>query len=790
MTVDDNLATLPPSVLAGGSDLGQRLRLVDDHRHHPVDQTRLARFNPNRIFDGGLLGRGQQLRPVTITDANSQNADDTNDEQGCRPAATTSRPRLNPAITVSQGRAPERERPIGRPGDPRRPGRGRLGLRRQQYPDGQHPLRRPRLLLRRAQLGGRSRSGLRTADLPDPGQPLQHHRPEHPRRPGQHRRHQRRVPGPGPDRPQRPRSRCSRTRRSSRARRPVHGAASGTAVGVQIYPPTASPYYESGRSSTTTRPATSSTRPRHQWRASRALLRRLRARGAWTARGTLRRGSSSSLGQRRNGINGTWKLITLDSNTSTTATPERHHRLVAELRPRPDAGQRRLHPRRQRVSVLPITVRTGVPTTTTVPASPVPIGPGVVMAQDNTLGPRQPERGADLRRVRRPLQRHDRRQEPHHQHRHLPDVLRRRRPDLEHPVQVNDDSSDSRRLQPSPTTQNPNDSVHRPDPVPAGDRRGPGDRHRGPVLARCPQRPDEHPGRDLHRHQHRRRPHLQRPDLRQPPVDRHRRHQRPGDRRPGPGARQRDGPADNVRRTPPTATAPRWAWPSTTASSTRCGPATSTRPSRQRRPRAKPCPSLPADGHRGRPADRQQHHGADPVAEAASGSGHLHRHLRPADQPARRAARLVHPRRRPGLLPRHHQRRLLDPAPGPEVTPVASSGVGPGNKFGYTEFTVTFDPAHQPSGGPSGIANYTGTYSYLIAPDDGAGNPIVAPVHSFIVTSGHPAGHRAGRLDVVPLRIPTAGTGGTGTTDDITTSTIIAINGTSPTRSSPGSRST
>ena len=40
----------------------------------------------------------------------------------------------------------------------------------------------------------------------------------------------------------------------------------------------------------------------------------------------------------------------------------------------------------------------------------------------------------------------------------------------------------------------------------------------GPVLARRPQRPREHPGGDLHHHQHRRRQHLQRPGLRQPPA--------------------------------------------------------------------------------------------------------------------------------------------------------------------------------------------------------------------------------------------------------------------------------
>ena len=186
--------------------------------------------------------------------------------------------------------------------------------------------------------------------------------------------------------------------------------------------------------------------------------------------------------------------------------------------------------------------------------------------------------------------------------------------------------------------------------------------------------------------------------------------------------------------------------------------------------------------------------GPIPYAEAAERRGHLQRHLRPADQSARPAGGHLHRRRRPGLLPRHHQRRLLDPAVGHEsVTPVVSSGVGPGNKFGYTEFTVTFDPTHQPNNGPSGIANFTGTYSYLIAPDDGANNPIVSPIDSFtdtlqnqpLVTDG---------VTTVNLPIPSKGTGGTGTNDDITISTInipanYNNNANSPTRSSPASRS-
>ena len=107
------------------------------------------------------------------------------------------------------------------------------------------------------------------------------------------------------------------------------------------------------------------------------------------------------------------------------------------------------------------------------------------------------------------------------------------------------------------------------------------------------------------------------------------------------------------------------------------------------------------------------------------------------------------------------------------VTPVASSGVGPGDKFGYTEFTVTFDDTHQPNGGPSGIANFTGTYSYLIAPDDGANNPIVSPIDSFTDTL-QPQVAVVTPTDTVNLPIPSKGTGGTGTNDDLTISTIAS----------------
>ena len=47
-------------------------------------------------------------------------------------------------------------------------------------------------------------------------------------------------------------------------------------------------------------------------------------------------------------------------------------------------------------------------------------------------------------------------------------------------------------------------------------------------------------------------------------------------------------------------------------------------------------------------------------------------------------------------------------------------------------FTITFDPTRKANGTPSGIVNFTGTYSYLIAPDNNAGTVISSPVWSFV----------------------------------------------------------
>ena len=95
---------------------------------------------------------------------------------------------------------------------------------------------------------------------------------------------------------------------------------------------------------------------------------------------------------------------------------------------------------------------------------------------------------------------------------------------------------------------------------------------------------------------------------------------------------------------------------------------------------------------------------------------------------------------------------------------------------GYTTFLVTFNPDEMPNGSASGITNYTGTYSYVVAPDNGAvlapgatPTPIAAPIWSFdTVPQSQPTG-----TAVVPanLPIPTWGPGGSGTQFDETTST-------------------
>ena len=104
------------------------------------------------------------------------------------------------------------------------------------------------------------------------------------------------------------------------------------------------------------------------------------------------------------------------------------------------------------------------------------------------------------------------------------------------------------------------------------------------------------------------------------------------------------------------------------------------------------------------------------------------------------------------------------------ISPITSSGVGPGNKFGFTQFRVTFDPNTKAGGGASGITNFTGTYSYLIAPDNGS-QAIASPIPAFVIApfTKPDVSKSSGQVN---LRIPTSGSGGSGTSDDITTSRI------------------
>ncbi len=70
------------------------------------------------------------------------------------------------------------------------------------------------------------------------------------------------------------------------------------------------------------------------------------------------------------------------------------------------------------------------------------------------------------------------------------------------------------------------------------------------------------------------------------------------------------------------------------------------------------------------------------------------------------------------------------------VSPVISSGVGPDDEYGFTQFTITFNPT--PAGANPATYNYTGTYSYLIAPDavvNGDDIVISSPIESYIGTT-------------------------------------------------------
>ena len=108
------------------------------------------------------------------------------------------------------------------------------------------------------------------------------------------------------------------------------------------------------------------------------------------------------------------------------------------------------------------------------------------------------------------------------------------------------------------------------------------------------------------------------------------------------------------------------------------------------------------------------------------------------------------------------------------VAPITASGVGPDHKFGFTQFTITFDST--PASVNPATYNYTGTYSYMITPDDGSGNVVSSPVRSFVNTPVAQPVIGPVSSTHVPLPVPTSGTGGSGTADDVTTSTITIAN--------------
>ena len=80
---------------------------------------------------------------------------------------------------------------------------------------------------------------------------------------------------------------------------------------------------------------------------------------------------------------------------------------------------------------------------TAAPSTPNGVGPGLVLAEDNTLGPYSPYQGRIYASFVGYFNFSNPRnaQKPDHEYRHLPGVLRRRRSDLEHPELVNDDQA-------------------------------------------------------------------------------------------------------------------------------------------------------------------------------------------------------------------------------------------------------------------------------------------------------------------------------------------------------------
>ena len=170
--------------------------------------------------------------------------------------------------------------------------------------------------------------------------------------------------------------------------------------------------------------------------------------------------------------------------------------------------------------------------------------------------------------------------------------------------------------------------------------------------------------------------------------------------------------------------------------------------------------------------------GPIPLAEATSGSVSFNVTFdRPIDPPSLNGYTTIPTFTPADVLVYYHDTTNGDafvPLQVTSVTPITSSGVGPENRFGFTQFQVTFDSL--PSGANAATYDYTGTYSYMILPDDGSGTAISSPIRSFVNSPvEQPVIGPVPSADV-PLAVPTSGTGGSNTADDITTSTITINN--------------
>ena len=189
-----------------------------------------------------------------------------------------------------------------------------------------------------------------------------------------------------------------------------------------------------------------------------------------------------------------------------------------------------------------------------------------------------------------------------------------------------------------------------------------------------------------------------------------------------------DGRSANSRPTPPTAIGSSMGLAVYNGQVYPCGPATSTRPVVNNAAPAMPCPScyrpmVIAAG----PRIVNSTMGPIPYAEAASGAVSFtvtfDRPINPPGDPA--------PRSPPAdVQVFYHDTTNGDPSIPLEVlsvTPVASSGVGPDNKFGFTEFTVIFSVTTS----PTGPQRHRELHRHLQLPDRARrrnGNPIVAPI--------------------------------------------------------------